>query len=271
MAVYNKLGFKPEGNVAVKLSTGEPPASNYLDPNLIKDLVQSVNGTIVECNTAYGGSRAETAMHKQVAKDHGFTAIADVDIMDENGSMEIPVKNGENITVDYVGKNLANYDSMITLSHFKGHAMGGFGGAVKNMSIGSSEGKCWIHTAGKSKTSFMGGVQDNFLESMAEATSGVVDYMDGKIVYINVMNKLSIDCDCDGNPAEPDMHDVGILASTDPVALDQACVDIVYNTPREESGTLIARIEDRNGIHTLEYAEKIGLGSRKYNLVNIDE
>jgi len=273
MAVYNKLGFEPEGKVAVKLSTGEPPASNYLDPNLIKDLVQSVDGTIVECNTAYDGSRAETAMHKQVAADHGFTAIADVDIMDEDGSMEIPIKNGEKITVDYVGKNLANYDSMITLSHFKGHAMGGFGGAIKNMSIGigSREGKSWIHTAGNSKTSPWGGVQDDFLESMAEATSGVVDYMDGKVVYINVMNRISIDCDCDGNPTEPDMHDVGILASTDPVALDQACVDIVYDTPREESGTLIERIESKNGLHTLEHAEKIGLGSRKYKLVNIDE
>lgn len=219
---------------------------------------------------SYGGSRAETAMHKQVAQEHGFTG--DVDIMNENGSMEIPISAGENIKVDYVGKNLENYDSMITLSHFKGHAMGGFGGAIKNMSIGvaSSEGKSWIHSAGSSKTNPWGGNQDKFLESMAEATSGVVDYFDGKIVYVNVMNRISIDCDCNGNPAEPDMHDVGILASTDPVALDQACVDIVYNTPREESGTLIERIESRNGLHTLEHAEKIGLGSRTYELVNIN-
>ncbi len=270
--VYNKLGFEAEGNVAVKISTGEPPASNYLRPELIADLVQSVNGTIVECNTAYGSSRASTAMHKQVAKDHGFTEIANVDIMDENGSMEIPITAGENINVDYVGKNLANYDSMIALSHFKGHAMAGYGGAIKNMSIGvaSSEGKNWIHTAGKSRTSFMGGEQEKFLESMAEATSGVIDYLDGKVVYINVMNRISIDCDCDGNPAEPDMHDVGILASTDPVALDQACIDIVYATPKEQSGTLMERIESRNGLHTLEHAEKIGLGSRSYELVNID-
>lgn len=272
MAVYDKLGFVPEGNVAVKLSTGEAGNTHYLDPNLIKDLVLSVDGTIVECNTAYGGSRAETALHKQIARDHGFTEIANVDIMDEDGSIEIPIENGENISVDYVGKNLSNYGSMITLSHFKGHAMGGFGGAIKNMSIGvaSREGKNWIHTAGKSRTSWTGGVQDNFLESMAEATSGVVDYFDGKIVYINVMNNLSVDCDCSGNPAKPEMSDVGILASTDPVALDQACVDIVYNTPKEESGALIERIESRNGIHTLEHAEKIGLGSRKYELVNID-
>lgn len=271
--IYSKLGFKPEGKVAVKMSTGEPPSSNYLRPELIKDLVQSVDGTIVECNTAYNGSRAETEMHKQVIKDHGFTDIADVDIMDENGDMAIPVSNGQVLKENFVGKNLEKYDSMITLSHFKGHAMGGFGGAIKNMSIGiaSREGKSWIHTGGVTKDSPWGGNQDKFLESMAEATDSVIDYMDGKIVYINVMNRISIDCDCNGNPAEPDMHDVGILASTDPVALDQACIDIVYSAPREESGTLIARIEDRNGLHTLEHAEKIGLGSRKYNLVNIDE
>ena len=272
MAVYNRLGFTPEGNVAVKLSTGEPPASNYLDPNLIKDLVQSVNGTIVECNTAYGGSRSSTAMHRQVAEDHGFTEIANVDIMDEDGSMPIPVTGGTNLTENLVGSHLANYDSMITLSHFKGHAMAGFGGAIKNMSIGvaSREGKSWIHTSGNSTTSPWGGDQDGFLESMAEATSSVIDYMDGKVVYVNVMNNISIDCDCDGNPAAPDMHDVGILASTDPVALDQACIDIVYNTDREQSGSLINRIEQRNGLHTLEHAAEIGLGSREYNLVDID-
>ncbi|MDO4301002.1 MAG: DUF362 domain-containing protein [Clostridia bacterium] len=270
--IYEKLDFNAEGNVAVKMSTGEPPASNYLRPELIKDLVQLVDGTIVECNTAYGGQRAETEMHKQVAKDHGFTEIADVDIMDENGSIEIPIANGTRIQKDYVGANLANYDSLISLAHFKGHAMAGFGGAIKNMSIGiaSAEGKCYIHTGGKSSTSFMGGVQDEFCEAMADAASGVADYFDGKVVYINVMNRLSIDCDCDGNPAEPDMHDVGILASYDPVALDQACVDIVYNTDREESGTLIDRIESRNGLHTLEQAEQIGLGSRTYELVSID-
>lgn len=272
MEIYSYLGFEPEGNVAIKLSTGEAGNTHYLDPNLIKDLVQSVDGTIVECNTAYGGSRASTAVHMQTAEDHGFTAIADVDIMDADGSMSIPITGGENLTEDYVGAHLANYDSMITLSHFKGHAMGGFGGAIKNMSIGvaSSEGKCWIHSAGNSMTSPWGGEQDSFLESMAEATSGVVDYFDGKVVYISVMNHLSVDCDCDSNPAEPEMHDVGILASTDPVALDQVCVDIVYNTDDSESGALQERIESRNGIHTLEHAEKIGLGSREYRLVDID-
>ncbi len=271
--IYEQLGFNAEGNVAVKMSTGEPPNSNYLRPELIKDLVQSVDGTIVECNTAYGGSRANTAMHYQVAEDHGFTEIADVDIMDENGSLEIPIENGTTINENYVGANLANYDSLISLAHFKGHAMAGFGGAIKNMSIGiaSAEGKSWIHSGGESMTSPWGGDQDKFCEAMAEATSGVVDYLDGKVVYINVMNNISIDCDCDGNPAEPDMHDVGILASTDPVALDQACIDIVYDTDRSQSGTLIDRIESRNGLHTLEHAEAIGLGSRTYNLVSIDE
>lgn len=272
MAVYEKLNFDAEGKVAVKLSTGEPPASNYLSPDLIKDLVQSVNGTIVECNTAYGGSRASTAAHKQVAEDHGFTAIADVDIMDEDGSMTLTVTGGDNLKENYVGKNFANYDKFIVLSHFKGHAMAGFGGAIKNISIGiaSSDGKAHIHSGGTGG-SIWSGEQDAFLESMAEAGKSVSDYLDNgeRIVYVNVMNRLSVDCDCDGNPAEPDMHDIGILASTDPVALDQACVDLVYGA--EDGGSLIKRIESRNGLHTLEQAEKIGLGSRAYELVSIDE
>lgn len=275
MKIYEQLGFKPEGNVAVKLSTGEAGNTHYLDPNLIKDLVQSVDGTIVECNTAYGGSRASTAVHRQTAEDHGFTAIADVDIMDADGTMQIPVTDkAENLKYDIVGQNYANYDSMLVLSHFKGHAMGGFGGAIKNISIGiaSQNGKMYIHSGGHSDTSWGGGTQDQFLESMAEAAQAVHNnkQTDGGIVYISVMNHLSVDCDCDGNPAAPEMNDVGILASYDPVALDQACVDIVYNTDRSESGALIERIESRNGIHTLEHAEKIGLGSRKYNLVSID-
>lgn len=303
MSIYNKLNFKPQGNVAIKLSTGEAGGNYYLDPNLIKDLVQSVNGTIVECNTAYGGSRIETAMHKEVAKEHGFTDIANVDIMDENGSIQIPVSDkAVNLKYDVVGKNYENYNSMIVLSHFKGHAMGGFGGAIKNISIGisSPRGKNYIHSGGHSETAFDNdsykeyfvdantnssddvranffnavglGTQDQFLESMAEAAQAVHNdkQKNGGIVYISVMNNLSVDCDCDSDPDKPKMHDVGILASTDPVALDQACVDIVYNTPKEESGALIERIESRNGLHTLEHAEKIGLGSRTYELVNID-
>nr|WP_024345911.1 DUF362 domain-containing protein [[Clostridium] methoxybenzovorans] len=273
MAVYEALSWTPEGKVAVKLSTGEPPASNYLKPELIKDLVQSVDGTIVECNTTYGGSRGETAMHMQVAKDHGFTDIAAVDIMDADGSISLPVDGGTHLKENLVGAHFANYDSFLVLSHFKGHQMAGFGGAIKNISIGigSKEGKCLIHTAGNSHTSPWGGDQDDFLESMADAGKAVSDSLgNGKnIVYINVMNRISIDCDCNGNPAEPDIHDIGILSSTDPVALDQACIDLVYAAEGREA--LVNRIEQMNGLHTLESAEKIGLGSRKYELVNIDD
>lgn len=270
MAIYEALDWTPGNSVAVKLSTGEP-GSNYLRTDLIGELVQSLDDpTIVECNTAYGGSRSSTAMHYQVAEDHGYTAIADVDIMDENGSMTLPVVGGENLTENYVGANFANYDSFLILSHFKGHAMAGFGGAIKNISIGiaSSQGKSHIHSGGTGGNMWSGD-QDAFLESMAEAGKSVVEALDGKIVYINVMNRLSVDCDCDGSPAKPDMHDIGILASYDPVALDQACVDLVYAA--EDGQSLINRMESRNGLHTLEHAEKIGLGSRAYQLVNINQ
>lgn len=270
MAVYQALQWEPQGRVAVKLSTGEPPASNYLRPELIAGLVQSLDGTIVECNTAYGGSRAETAMHYQVAEDHGFTAIADFQILDEEGSMTLPVQGGTRLSENYVGADFDDYDSYLVLSHFKGHSMAGYGGAIKNISIGlgSSEGKAWVHSAGSSRTNPWGGDQDAFLESMAEAGKSVSDYLGDQIVYINVMNRLSVDCDCDGNPAEPDMHDIGILASTDPVALDQACIDLVYGA--EDGQSLVNRIESRNGLHTLEHAQQIGLGSRSYELVSID-
>lgn len=270
MAVYQALQWEPQGRVAVKLSTGEPPASNYLRPELIAGLVQSLDGTIVECNTAYGGSRAETAMHYQVAEDHGFTAIADFQILDEDGSMTLPVQGGTRLSENYVGAAFDDYDSYLVLSHFKGHSMAGYGGAIKNISIGlgSSEGKAWIHSAGSSRTNPWGGDQDAFLESMAEAGKSVSDYLGDQIVYINVMNRLSVDCDCDGNPAEPDMHDIGILASTDSVALDQACIDLVYSA--EDGQSLVNRIESRNGLHTLEHAQQIGLGSRSYELVSID-
>ena len=270
MAVYNALEWTPTGNVAVKLSTGEPPASNYLDPDLIKDLVQSVDGTIVECNTAYGGDRASTALHLQVAEDHGFTAIADVDIMDADGEMTLPVEGGTRLTENYVGSHFADYDSFLVLSHFKGHAMAGFGGAIKNISIGigSSQGKLWIHSAGSPAGGF-GGDQEAFLEAMGDAGKSVSDSLNNgeNIVYVNVMNRLSVDCDCDGNPAEPDMHDIGILASRDPVALDQACIDLVRASA--DGGSLMERVESRNGIHTLENAETIGLGGRSYNLVQL--
>lgn len=270
IAVYEALQASPEGNIAVKLSTGEP-GSNYLRTDLIGDLVQSFdNPTIVECNTAYGGSRANTAMHYQVAEDHGYTGIADVDIMDEDGSMTLPVTGGTNLEENYVGSHFENYDYYVVLSHFKGHSMAGYGGAIKNISIGiaSAEGKSHIHSGGTGG-SMWSGDQDAFLESMAEAGKSVVDYLDGNILYINVMNRLSVDCDCDGNPAEPDMHDIGILASYDPVALEQACIDLVYSA--EDGDSLVERIESRNGLHTLEHAEEIGLGSRTYELVNIDD
>lgn len=269
IAAYDALRANPQGNIAVKLSTGEP-GSNYLRTDLIGDLVQSFeNPTIVKCNTAYGGSRSNTAMHYQVAEDHGYTAIANVDIMDEDGSMTLPVTGGTNLTENYVGAHFAAYDYFVVLSHFKGHSMAGFGGAIKNISIGiaSSEGKAHIHSGGTGG-SMWGGDQDAFLESMAEAGKSVVDALEGNILYINVMNRLSVDCDCDGSPAEPDMHDIGILASYDPVALDQACVDLVYSA--ENGASLIQRIESRNGLHTLEYGEAIGLGSRTYELVSID-
>lgn len=269
MAIYEALGASPSGSIAVKLSTGEP-GSNYLRTDPIGELVQSLDATIVECNTAYGGSRANTAMHYQAAADHGYTAIADVDIMDEDGSITLPVTGGSNLTENYVGSHFTDYDYFVVLSHFKGHSMAGFGGAIKNISIGiaSSQGKSWIHSGG-TRTSGWGGSQDAFLESMAEAGKSVVDTLDGNILYINVMNRLSVDCDCDGSPAEPDMHDIGILASTDPVALDQACVDLVYAA--KDGTSLINRIESRNGLHTLEHGEDIGLGSREYSLVSIDK
>ena len=272
MAVYEALNWQPTGKVAVKLSTGEPPASNYLDPELIKDLVQSVDGTIVECNTAYGGSRTETAMHMQVAEDHGFTAIADVDILDADGSMELPVQGGTRLTGNLVGSHFADYDSYIVLSHFKGHAMAGFGGAIKNISIGlgSKEGKCLIHTAGQIHDNPWVGEQTGFTESMAEAGKSVSDFLGNgeRIIYINVLNNISIDCDCDGNPAEPDIHDIGIVASLDPVAADQACIDLAFAA--EGSETLQERVNSRDGLHTLEHAEAIGLGNRAYELINID-
>ncbi|MDR3259206.1 MAG: DUF362 domain-containing protein [Fusobacteriaceae bacterium] len=273
MSVYNALGRKPASTnkVAVKISTGEPGNTHYLAPSLIKDIVQSVNGTIVECNTAYGGGRAATAMHYQVAKDHGFTAIAPVVIMDEKKEIDLPVINGKHLKIDRVGAHFPEYDFHVVLSHFKGHAMGGFGGALKNMSIGyaSRSGKLNIHTSGESYTSWSGGDHDSFLESMAEAAKAIVDAAGkDKFVYVNVMNHLSVDCDCDGSPAAPTMADIGILASLDPVALDKACVDLVYAAPDRKD--LVERIESRNGILTVNRAAEIGLGNLEYELIEID-
>ncbi len=271
--IYDALEWTPGGSVAVKVSTGEPPASNYLRAELIGDFVKSLDGTIVECNTAYGGSRAGSAMHRQVAEDHGFTEIADFDLLDEEGETEWPVTGGSRLDKIIVGSHAENYDDWVILSHFKGHAMAGFGGAIKNVGIGisSASGKVYVHTAGtRTSGSIMYSKQDAWLEALAEMVSGFRDHVgEEHIVYINVMNRLSVDCDCDGHPAEPDIHDIGILASTDPVALDQACIDLVYEA--EGNAALVKRIENKNGLHTLEHAEEIGLGSRAYALVSIDE
>lgn len=272
MAIYAALGVEITGeNTAVKVHTGESDQSNHLRPDFIKELVQHVNGTIVESNTAYGGSRAETAMHYQLAEDHGFTEIAEVVILDEEDSISLPVEGGSVLSENLVGARFSEFDGMLVLSHFKGHMMGGFGGSIKNISIGiaSTEGKCLIHTGGKSNSSPWGGESAVFMDSMAEAGKSVVDALDGNILYINVMNNLSVDCDCTARPSAPDIHDIGILASTDPVALDQACVDIIYQSEGAEN--MIRRIESVGGEDTLEHGQEIGLGNRAYKLVVIDE
>lgn len=279
--IYKALGRPATGNVAIKISTGEAGNTHYLKPELIKDLVDETKGTIVECNTAYGGARSTTEQHLKVIADHGFDKIAKVDIMDAEGDMRLPVKDTKHIKYNLVGSHLKNYDFMINLAHFKGHAMGGFGGVLKNQSIGvaSANGKAYIHTAGKAQSPNELWrnlpAQDYFLESMAAAAQSVHDYFGNgeKIVYINVMNNMSVDCDCDGHPAAPKLKDMGILASTDPVALDQACLDLVFNheaTPGDDNKPLIERINRQHGTHTVDYAAQIGLGSQQYELINID-
>lgn len=272
--IYQALGRKAEGKVAVKVSTGEPGGHNFLNPELIKALVQKVDGTIVECNTAYGGGRAKTEDHLKAAADHGFTAIAPVDIMDAEGEVALPVKGGKHLKEDFVGASYPNYDFTVILSHFKGHAMGGFGGAIKNMSIGiaSSAGKAWIHSAGKTKTDIWNNLaeQDDFLEAMAEAAKAIADHCGDKILYISVANNLSVDCDCDASPEDPKMGDIGILASLDPVALDRACTDLVRASKDHGKIHLIERIDSRHGMHTLDHAEALGMGSQTYELIKLD-
>lgn len=274
--IYEALDRKAEGKVAVKLSTGEPGGHNFLQPALIAPLVQKVDGTIVECNTAYGGGRAKTEDHLKAAADHGFTAIAPVVILDAEGDTPLPVKGGKHLREDYVGSRYLDYDFTIILSHFKGHAMGGFGGAIKNMSIGiaSSAGKAWIHSAGKTRNSeemwSSLPAQDDFLESMAEAAKAVADHCGERILYISVANNLSVDCDCDSSPEDPRMGDIGILASLDPVALDRACTDLVRTSEDHGKIHLIERIDSRHGMHTLDHAEKLGMGSQQYELVTLD-
>ena len=270
--IYDALGVTLKGKVAVKISTGEPGGHNFLSPALIKPLVDRLQGTIVECNTAYEGKRFASQDHWQAIRDHGFAAIAPCDIMDEEGDIALPVNGGVRISQNYVGAHLRNYASMLMLSHFKGHAMGGFGGALKNMSIGiaSSYGKAYIHGAGDPAKIWTAD-HDMFLESMADADKSVMDFMGREnLAYINVANRLSVDCDCDSNPHEPEMADIGIFASLDPVAVDQACVDAVYASPDPGKAALIERMESRHGIHTIEAAFALGLGLREYELVSID-
>ncbi|NLI52892.1 MAG: DUF362 domain-containing protein [Clostridiales bacterium] len=269
--LYEALRIPLNGRIAVKISSGEPGGHNFLQPALIGPLVKKLGGTIVECNTAYEGKRSDSKAHWQAIRDHGFPGIAPCDIMDEDGEMALPVTGGSHLKENFVGSHLKNYDSMLMLSHFKGHMMGGFGGALKNMSIGvaSAHGKAVIHGAGDPELLWAAD-HDSFLESMAEADQSVMDYMGRKnILYINVANRLSVDCDCDFNPHEPEMADLGIFASLDPVALDQACVDAVYASPDAGKAALIERMESRNGIHTVETAAALGLGSREYTLQTI--
>ena len=275
--IYEKLGVKLEGNIAIKLHSGEAGNQNYLRPEFVKPLIEKLGGTVVECNTAYAGERNTTEKHKKLIEEHGWSKYFKFDLMDEEGPDKVlEVKNGKVLKENFVGKNLTNYDSMLVLSHFKGHPMGGYGGALKQLSIGcaSSEGKAWIHSAGQSKDQYTIWdnlpEQDRFLESMADAASTVNDLFKGRVVYINVMKNLSVDCDCCAVAEDPCMQDVGILASTDPVAIDQACIDLVYNSEDKGKEHFIERVESRHGIHTIEVAEELGVGSREYDLINID-
>ena len=270
LSVYQALGVTPTGNVAVKIHSGEPGNPHYLKPDLIKELVQIVNGTLVETNVAYPSRRANTASHLIVAEEHGFTEIAPFVILDAIDDLVFPIENGKHLSENRVGGHFADFDFHIVLSHFKGHQMGGFGGAVKNVAIGyaSAQGKRVIHSAGRSGGNIWDTEQEDFLESMAEATKTITDNTKDRILYINVMNHLSIDCDCNGNPSRPQMADIGILASLDPIALDKACVDLVYAAT--DGAALIQRMETMKAIRTLEYAEKLCIGKLEYVLVNID-
>ena len=273
--LFETAGAELKGKTAVKISTGEPGGHNFLQPALIKDLVNKLEGTICECNTAYPGGRNMSDVHWQTIRDHGFYDIAPCDIMDEEGEKAIPVKDGFHLKENVVGTHIDNYDSMLMLSHFKGHVFGGFGGALKNMSIGlaSSRGKLLIHNAGAGDSfdTLFTTNQDHFLESMADACRSIVDHYGAEnMFYINVANKLSPDCDCSANPKDPVMADIGIFASVDPVAVDQACVDAIYNSEDEGRAELIERMEGRHGIHVVEAAAELGLGSREYEFVHID-
>lgn len=272
--MYEKLGKELPGKVAVKLHSGEQGNQNYIRPEFVKAIVERVNGTVVECNAAYEGARNSTEKHKKLIEDHGWTKYFDVDIMDADGDdMVLDIPNGKVLKQNFVGKNMKNYDSMLVLSHFKGHPMGGYGGALKQLSIGcaSSEGKSWIHSAGhtKDQTVVWGNLpeQNLFLESMADAASSVVNYFKDNILFINVMCNLSIDCDCCAVAEEPCMKDIGILASTDSIAIDQACIDLIYNSTDPGRDHFVERVERQNGRHTIDAAAELGFGTKEYELV----
>lgn len=274
---YEALDIKLPGKVAVKMHSGEKGNQNYLKPEFVEDMINYVNGTVVECNTAYEGARNYTDKHKQLIKEHGWDKYFPFDLLDAEGpDMKLDIPNGKILKENYVGKNLANYDSMLVLSHFKGHAMGGYGGALKQLSIGcaSSAGKSLIHTAGvtNDQKELWNNLpqQDHFLESMADAAGSIVNYFNGNIAYLNIMKNISVDCDCDGNAKAPCMKDIGILASLDPVAIDQACLDLVYNSTDSGKDELIKRIESLHGVHTIEAASDLEIGSREYELITID-
>lgn len=271
LELYNLLGVTLPGKVAVKVHSGEKGNQNFLKPDFWKPVIEHVNGTVVECNTAYEGARNTTERHVQLMNDHGWTDYYDVDILDAQGpDLVLDIAKGEKIKKNFVGKSIANYDSMLVLSHFKGHPMGGYGGAIKQLSIGvaSSYGKGYIHGVGN-PDNFRTSDHDEFLESMAEAASSVVDYFKGNILYINVMKNMSVDCDCCAKAEDPCIADIGILASTDPIAIDQACIDLVYACSDPGKPHLIERIESRNGIHTIETAAKLGYGKREYELIEV--
>ena len=275
--MYETLGVNLPGKVAVKLHSGEEGNQNYIRPEFVKAIVEKVNGTVVECNTAYEGARNSTEKHEKLIKDHGWTKYFDVDIMDAEGpDLVLEIPNGKILKENFVGKDIQKYDSMLVLSHFKGHPMGGYGGALKQLSIGcaSSEGKSWIHSAGQSKdqTKIWDNLpeQNKFLESMADAASSVVKHFGKNIVFINVMCNLSVDCDCCAVAEDPCMKDIGILASTDPIAIDQACIDLVYNSKDPGRDHFVERVERQNGRHTIESAAELGFGTRDYEIINVD-
>ena len=276
--MYESLGISLPGKVAIKLHSGEKGNQNYIRPEFVRPIVEKLNATVVECNAAYGGARNTTEKHKKLIDEHHWTKYFNVDIMDEEGpDVELEIPNGKILKQDFVGKHINNYDSMLVVSHFKGHPMGGYGGALKQLSIGvaSSEGKAWIHSAGKSKDQYTiwGDLpeQDKFLESMADAASSVVKYFKGNIAFINVMCNLSVDCDCCAVAEDPCMKDIGILASLDPIAIDQACIDLVYNSKDPGRDHFVERVERQHGIHTIEAAAELGFGTREYELIDIDK